>query len=355
MEKKKKKRRLVLIICIILAVILLTAPLLVSLAVYQENFGKRFDTYAPIGWSIDEFEGLKAQKYTFVSDKNQELVGYKYYKDDLSAKGLVVIVHGFGGGGHNTYMEVADYLTSHGYLVFAYDATGNDESGGEAVYGFPQGVIDLDYALDFVEKQEEFAGLPIMLFGHSWGAFSSGSVLKIHPEIKAVVMAAAFNTSLDMIESEGRQIVGDGMSIMMPYMSLIEWSRFGKYASSSCLNGFAQSTAGIMLIHSEDDPVVPIAQSFDVFYEKYHDDPRFAFIRYEDREHDYVYHSDAARAYIDIFNEQILEYADSLGEGEITPQLKADFINENLDKKVMYQLDQELFEKIIAFYDSYVD
>ena len=39
-------------------------------------------------------------------------------------KGVVVIAHGLGGGGQNTYMDLADYFTSNGYLVFAYDVTG---------------------------------------------------------------------------------------------------------------------------------------------------------------------------------------------------------------------------------------
>ena len=53
-------------------------------------------------------------------------------------------------------MDVADYLSSNGYLVFAYDATGNDESEGDAVNGLPQGIIDLDYAIRFIKESNEF-------------------------------------------------------------------------------------------------------------------------------------------------------------------------------------------------------
>ena len=35
-----------------------------------------------------------------------------------------------------------------GYLVFGYDATANDESGGEIVGGMPQGIADLDKAIN---------------------------------------------------------------------------------------------------------------------------------------------------------------------------------------------------------------
>ncbi len=49
------------------------------------------------------------------------------------------------------FMAAANYFTSHGYLVFAYDATGNDDSEGESVIGMEQGIIDLSYAISYVE------------------------------------------------------------------------------------------------------------------------------------------------------------------------------------------------------------
>lgn len=176
----------------------LSLPKIIASAVYKDNFEQRFETYEPMARSLDEFDGLRVSEYTFKSDKGQKLAGYKYYRD-TEPKGAIVIAHGFGGGGHNSYMDIADYFTSCGYVVFAYDATGNDKSGGEAVGGMPQGVIDLDYALRFVKSTDEFAELPIMLWGHSWGAYSVGSVLKYHPDVKAVIMAAGFDSSADII------------------------------------------------------------------------------------------------------------------------------------------------------------
>ena len=90
-------------------------------------------------------------------------------------------------------MGLADYFASHDYLVFAYDATGNGESEGKTAKGMPQGLIDLDYAIRYIKENMELADLPLVLFGHSWGAYSSAGVLNLHPDIKAVVMAAGFN------------------------------------------------------------------------------------------------------------------------------------------------------------------
>jgi hypothetical protein len=62
-------------------------------------------------------------------------------------------------------MDCANYFAQNGYYVFAYDATGTDESEGNGVGGLPQGVIDLDYAISFVEESKEIPDLPIVLFG----------------------------------------------------------------------------------------------------------------------------------------------------------------------------------------------
>ena len=307
----------------------------------------------PMARSVDEFDGLNVKRYTFSSDQGQNLVGYQYYKTLENTKGVVVISHGLGGGGHNSYMDVADFFTSNGYVVFAYDATGNDESEGSSVKGLPQGLIDLDYAIQFVKQTSDFDNLPIMLFGHSWGGYSVGSVLKLQPDVKAVVMVAGFNKSMDIIEEEGKKIAGDGVRVLLPYISLYERMKFGKYASYNCINGFENTEAGVMIIHSADDEMISKEKGFDVFYDQYKNNPRFSFVKYENRGHDYVFYSERSRDYQDEFNRNFAEYVNSLDE-ELTIELKASYLNDHLDKKQLFDLDIELMNSIVKFYDNNV-
>lgn len=53
--------------------------------------------------------------------------------------------------------------------MFAYDATVCDESEGKVFGSINQAVIDLEYAIHFVKKEECFKNLPILLMGHSMG------------------------------------------------------------------------------------------------------------------------------------------------------------------------------------------
>lgn len=349
-----RKRKIIVISLVVLILLLLITPFGLAAMIYEDNFGDRYETYVPMARSIDEFDGLQSQRYTFTSDQGQQLVGYKYYRNLEDIKGVVVISHGLGGGGHNSYMDVADFFASSGYVVFAYDATGNDESEGDSVKGIPQGLIDLEYAIKFVKRTSDFDGLPIMLFGHSWGGYSVGSVLNLHPDVKAVVMVAGFDKSMDIIEEEGRKIAGDGIAVLLPFISLYERFKFGKYVSYNCTDGFENSEAGVMVIHSEDDEMISEEKAYDVFYNHFKDNPRFRFVKYDNRGHDYVYYSDSSREYKDEINRNFEDYLDSLDE-EFTSEIKESYLKENLDKKRLFDLDDELMNSIVEFFDSNKD
>lgn len=336
--------------CIVAIFFLVVIPVLMVI-VYRDNFGKRFETAEWMAYSVSDFDGLKVEECTFPSDSGQRLAGYKYFKEGQKIKGVAVIAHGFGGGGQNTYMDVADYFASNGYLAFAYDATGNDKSEGDSVEGLPQGVIDLDYALRYIKQSDEYKDLPVVLFGHSWGGYSVGSVLNCHPDVRAAVIVAGFNRSADLFEQQGESMIGFGIKPFMPWFSLYERLKFGEYASYSAIEGFAGTNAGIMVIQSRDDETVRPENGYDKFYDAYGGNPRFCFIEYADRGHNYVYYSEEAKSYREKLNEDYTAYVEANG-GEYSAELKAAFMEKNLDKDRCYEFDEELMGRILEFCDG---
>ena len=119
------------------------------------------------------------------------------------------------------------------------------------------------------------------------------------------------------------------------------------------MNGFEHSEAGVMIIHSADDEMISQEKGFDVFYDSYRNNPRFSFVKYENRGHDYVLYSDRSRDYLEEFNRNFTDYMNSLDE-ELTVELKASYLNEHLDKKQLFDLDEELMNSIVEFYDGNV-
>lgn len=358
--KTKNKKPLwlkLIIIFLVLAVVCVSLLAGASVYIYEEFFGVRYETYSPLGYNIEEFEGLIRSEYTFTSDKGQALSGYLYHNGEGSPKGVVVAAHGFGGGGHNSYMDCINCFAQNGYYVFAYDATGNDNSEGDSVGGLPQGLIDLRYAIDFVKDRREFDYLPIVLFGHSWGGYSVTNVLNYHPDVKAVVSVAGFDTSVDLLKSQGEEIVGEFcMDLALPFLKIYEGIKFGDYAKSTALEGLEKSEARVMVIHSADDTTVPKKYGYDIWFEKYKDNPRFVFKEYSDRGHSEVYYSDEARAYMETFNSGFKEWAGALPEDmeqEEFNEKRERYIVEKLDREVWCDLlDDELFDEILAFYEE---
>ena len=357
MKVKKSKKKIILIIVLCLILLLIGGWWAFSVSIYNENFNKRFESYEPFMLHVEDFDGLQREKYEFASDKGQMLTGYLYSAGG-EPHGILVIAHGLGAG-HNSYMDVADFFAHHGYLVFAYDATGNDESEGAGVGGIPQGVIDLDRAISFVKESGSFPELPVVLFGHSWGGYSACSVLTCHPEVKAVIECSGCSRSSDLFEAGGKEQAGNVIYTMMPFIRLHERMKYGKYASNTAMDGFAASDAAVMIVHSEDDGVVPIQYGYDVYYETYKDDPRFTFLRFADRGHNYVYND---TAYIKAFNAgfdawlETLDYDYNAAENKDRfIKDKADYIRLNLDReKWSHSLDTELFDRFLAFYDEHI-
>ncbi len=357
MKPKAKKKKIIFIVLSIVAVLIIAGDWALSVMIYNENFNQRFESYEPLMLHVDDFDGLQRTKYEFSSNKGQKLTGYMYSSGD-NQRGIIVMAHGFGDGGHNSYMDCVNYFARHGYYVFSYDATGNDESEGEGVGGLPQGVIDLDYAITFVEESGKFPSLPIVLFGHSWGGYSVCSVLTYHPEVKAVIACSGFNASSDLFEAEGKKQIGNGIYLMLPFVKLHERIKYGRYASNTGLDGFSKSNAVVMIVHSLDDEVVPMEYGYDIYYEKYKDDSRFCFIPFENKGHNY-FNDDTYR---NKFNAEFDKWLKTLDydykkeeNGERFSEDKANYIYQNLDReKWCNSLDLELFADFVDFYDEHI-
>ena len=358
-KKPKKALKIVLIVLIVLVVLIAAGLYALSVMIYNQFFGIRYETYEPMKFSVSDFEGLKCEEHFFTSDKGQKLAGYLYTSNDNTHNDkIVIIAHGLGGGGHNSYMDVCNYFAANGFAVFAYDVTGNDNSEGESCYGLPQGVIDLDYAIDYVKSLDGSADADILLLGHSWGGYSVTNVLTYHPDVKAVVSFAGFDKSTDLIYSQGKAMAGDAVEMVLPFLNFHESITFGEYAANTASKAFAATQTKVMVLHSSDDTTVPMEYGYDIWYEKYKDDPRFTFVPFTDKGHSTIMQSERAKEYQSEFKAKGEAWKETLGYDTEADENKeryetdvANFYAENFDKSQYgYMLDYEVFESIIDFY-----
>ena len=348
-RRPKRKAILISVFCTVIGIPLILIPIL-TVIVYESVFGARYETAPYLEFSVEEFEGLCVNRSDFSEENGTQIAGYKYYREGQDAKGVVIVAHGLGGGGHNSYMPFIDYFTRSGYYVFAYDARGNDNSEGKSIEGLPQGIIDLDLAIS--HAQGEYEGLPILLFGHSWGAYSVGNVLSFHPEVKGAVIVSGFNESEDMLLWHSKKYVGAFAEVLFSYVELYERVKFGKELSSlSAIDGLKSTDAQIMIVHSKDDKTVPIEYGYDKFYAQFANNERFEFVLYEDKGHSYLFYSEDSYEYREQINEAYLEYLSKIGE-EPSEENKSAFMLESLDKSKCFAPDEALMTEIIEMYDN---
>lgn len=330
-----------------------------AVAVYRQNFCVRCETYEPHKYLVEDFEGLSRTRYEFKSNKGQTLVGYMYYSDFApeDKKAIVVMAHGFGGGGHNGYMDLANYFAKNGFYVFAYDATGNDESEGKYVGSLVQGVVDLDYAISFLEGNDAFPKIPIVLWGHSWGAYSVSNVINFHPEVKAVIECAGWNKPSEIFRAQGQEIAGNAIWFFMPFIKIHEFVNYGKYATATALKGLKKSDASFMAVHSSDDDTVPEEIGYSIYYDKYRDDPRFTFLHFTDRGHNHLFSSGDYNREI---NAEFAAWCETLDYDYHSQEEKDRFegdklkwTKEHLDrKKWADRLDEEIVSQFVDFYNE---
>lgn len=347
MALSKQKKRIIkasVAVVVILLFLLVIAPYSVSAIVLNKVFGRRFETKDYLRFEVSDFDGLQAQKHTFNSDGRQ-LVGYRYYSDNANPKGLVILSHGFGGGGQNGYMDVSYYFVQNGYEVFGYDATGNDESAGK-VGGLPQGVKDLNCAVAYTQSLPQFASLPKVLWGHSWGGYSAVCSLGYNKDIKAVASVASFNRASDMIEAQGVRYGGKLSKALLPWVRSVESIRFKDYSSASGVSAAKSSNAGVLIAHGTADTTVPMQYGFNAYYSQFSSEPRVKFLKYEGKGHTDILYSEEGWQYTCALESGAAKISDKEERREFIEAIDRD--------KLCSRLNYGLFGEIVDFYDLWI-
>ena len=217
MKRKRLWKGLVLALAL-----LVLGSLVLGAAGYAMLFAGRVETPENRRYALSDFPGLEAEAVAFSNNRGEPLAGWLYSYGDAEPAGLVVMVHGMGNG-HLAYLNVAAAFARAGWLVFAYDATGNDASGGSERRGIPQAVLDLDAALKTAEALPQTQGLPVCLFGHSLGAHTVCAALADHPEVRAAAALSGFDGTAAYI----RETYGVPGLILLPGALFWERLRFG--------------------------------------------------------------------------------------------------------------------------------
>lgn len=134
-------------------------------------------------------------------------------------RGMIII-----SSGHRVsaeaYLQNMKYFVDRGWMVLCYDYTGYYASEGKTMIDYGQAVHDLDAVLSFLEQTERFAKLPVLLYGHSLGAYVSAAVLLFHHRVSAVVAASGFDQPAEQWAYSVKRFSGGLGGILGPLAAL---------------------------------------------------------------------------------------------------------------------------------------
>ena len=293
------------------------------------------------------FDNLNALPINFQSDKKQTLNGFLYSSAKVdSYKGLIVFSHGMGAG-HLAYTTEINYFAQKGYIVLAYDNTGTCTSEGKKIKGFAQGIIDLKYALEFTKGREDLKDLPILLVGHSWGAYSVSNVSSLNPnvEIKGIVAFSPFNSMNKLIRDIAKQKTKVNLSILSPFFDIINYLRFGKAGILRSCDSINSNNIPTLVMHGGNDLQVTVKNSPVGKKHKIKDNENARTVLYDSKYHNVYLAKDAEQYLNDTF-------AKIEAFGKNSPE--AYEVYQNIDYSLITKEDLSVMETASTFLEECV-
>lgn len=251
----KKRKLIILIILSIFILFSICAFIGISTAHRQVFSRADYDEYnTDIYYTYHELDEKKYPRELISIDLEENvLMGYLYGKE--SNQGLIVISPGHRDSNDIKLPEIT-YFVDEGWMVLCYDYTGSYRSGGDDLIGYIQAPLDLDAVLTFVEEDIRFSNMPIMLFGHSLGAYASTAVLQYGHNITAVVAASGFDDPKEQWKYSVKRSTGVLGTVLEPYAGIYMFLRFGDRADVMAVDG----------INSTDIPVLIMSGTVDEYY-----------------------------------------------------------------------------------------
>ena len=175
---------------------------------------------------------------------------------------VVIFQHGFGAGSSSYTTEIA-HFAKQGFAVVAVDAYGCNNSVGKSVRGFYAGAEAVIAAYMGVNCDERLKNKPVVLVGHSWGAYS---VLAACGTIKVngVVAMSGFNAPAqclcDTLKSMGS--VGKFYApLVHGWLYLFNFFKFGAKGNTKAAKAVRKSGVKTLIIHGEKDMTVGFKNS----------------------------------------------------------------------------------------------
>lgn len=292
----------------------------------------------------DEYDMNKYLRYQDVSEAypretiqipsgDNKLTGFLYGTD--STKGIIIVSPGHRDPNDIKLYEIT-YFVEEGWMVLCYDYTGCYNSVGDSMVGYTQATKDLNAVLNYVEVEKRFMDIPILLFGHSLGAYASASVLQYEHKVTAVVAASGFDDPKEQWEYSVKRSTGIFGTLLKPYAGIYMDIKFGAESHLSAIDGINTTDIPVLVISGTDDEYYGRESKIYERQDKItNTNCTFWLMDEENHEGHYDY----------FLTNEAIDYQEKVRSGAIT----------TIDKKLYMEHDTVIMVQINAFYLNALD
>ncbi len=354
MKTRKKAWKIAGVILLAAAVVFSIASLIIVQMLFNDTFARTTPPEPGLTSSIlyeDIADRYDREPVSFSSGENR-LTGHLYCGNN--PEGLVVISHGLGGG-EGSYLPEMMYFADHGYQVLCYSNTGCWDSEGKNCVGLNQSVLDLDAALTWVEGEGRFDGLPVFLFGHSWGGYAVTAIFHFDHQIAASASVAGFDEAMPMILSWGRDMAGPLIYLEYPFIWLNQKLTFGDVFGLTAVDAVNRTDTPVLILHGDQDATVGYDTVSIISQKDRITNPNVRYIVCgEDRRngHNSLFYSQDAHDYANVMDKTGSKLEEQYG-GDIPEEVLREYFS-TIDKFRARELDDGFMESILTFYQSAV-
>ena len=202
------------------AIVMIAGAALYGLFVYFLNVG--LSHRVEVLEATPATYGLPGETVSLAASDGIPLKAWWVAADASKPRGVVVLIHGMDGLDASALLGHAKFLHDAGYSAMALDMRAHGRSGGQRIGSSIEEPRDVMATLDWIKKQPQLAGAPVVLLGISMGGATALRTAALRQDVAAVISVSAFS-SVNQSLREVLPLMGvpkAAVPIVMPFMSL---------------------------------------------------------------------------------------------------------------------------------------
>ncbi len=206
--------------------------------------------------------GIAFQEIAFPTRNGCRLYGWwmPAQGETAEAAPVLILVHGWGRNVERMLPYIQN-LHARGYHLLAFDARNHGSSDSDGHSSLPKFAEDIRAAIDFVGTLRAANAERIGIVGVSLGGAAAIYAAAHDPRIRSVVTIGAFAHPGEIMRLEFQKRHLPYFPLVWLMFKYIQFKIGARFDQIAPMNNIGKASARILLIHGEQDVVIPVEQA----------------------------------------------------------------------------------------------